>query len=377
MLEDNRVPLGDSGERQNRPFGVLRRMWRLLVRVDLASLLLLILILVVALGSCFPSRPSSLAADAQRLADWKQEVRAKYGRLTDLLHAIGAFRWFRSPVVWIPAGLLVFATLVCTIARSQGTWERAFDLPIRWSQTSFESGGYSAELSLPPSANPTCLVRRVLEQQGFRVRSRVDGDVITWRGDRNALASLATLVTHGAVVLLMLGVVVSSRLGWREELTLEPHETVSIQNIRGAGGEAGLHLRSEGVSVTRYPDGSVAGYDVEIAVIEGGRKAARRHIHLNRPAIYQGVAFYLKSYRPREQGHSVTLQAVHDPGYGPVVAAGLLLFLGLTVSFNFPHCWIRARLEPEGRLRLVGHPDRRVWDFEREFDGLVGSLAEG
>jgi len=66
--------------------------------------------------------------------------------------------------------------------------------------------------------------------------------------------------------------------------------------------------------------------------------------------------------------------AVRDPGYGLVVAAGLLLLFGLTVTFNFPHCRIHARIEPEERLRLAGWADRRAWDFEREFVALVEEI---
>jgi hypothetical protein len=76
----------------------------------------------------------------------------------------------------------------------------------------------------------------------------------------------------------------------------------------------------------------------------------------------------------------VTLLVVRDPGYGLVVTSGLLLLLGLTVSFNFPHCWVHARIEPQGTLRLAGRADRRACDFGRGFASLVeqiGRAVEG
>ena len=81
--------------------------------------------------------------------------------------------------------------------------------------------------------------------------------------------------------------------------------------------------------------------------------------------------FLLRSYEGTEERYDVTLLAVHDPGYGLVVVAGLLLLFGLTVSFNFPHCWIHARTEPGGMLRLAGRADKRAWDFRREFERLA------
>ena len=44
------------------------------------------------------------------------------------------------------------------------------------------------------------------------------------------------------------------------------------------------------------------------------------------------------------------------------------------MSFNFPHCWVHARIEPEGVLRLAGRADRRAYDFGREFEALVKEI---
>lgn len=375
-MKDDRSPTDGSAGRRVRRIRGVRGIWRFLVRLDLASLLLLILVVVAVAGSTFPQRPSSPADDPEALAHWRQEVHSRYGRLTGFLNAMGAFRWFGSPVWRVPAGLLVVATLACTIDRWQRVWRRAFRRPVRCPEAAFDSAACTAKLRLSPSTDPVHAVRDVLEQRGFQVRSRVDDDIITVRGDRNPLAPLATLITHAAVLLLVLGAVVSTTLGWREDLTLGPQETVDISNRSEAGSEATLRLRSEGVRVSRYADGSVAGYDAQVTVIEGSRETTRGHIHLNEPLIYQGIGFYLRSYAPLGEGYSLALQAVRDPGYALVVAAGLLLFLGMTISFSFPPCCVRARIKSHGLLRLAGHADRRVWDFEREFDGLVRSLVE-
>jgi hypothetical protein len=58
-----------------------------------------------------------------------------------------------------------------------------------------------------------------------------------------------------------------------------------------------------------------------------------------------------------------------------VVTGGLLMFLGLTVSFNFPQCCVHARIEPEGVLQLAGRADRRAWGFGRQFAALVWEIG--
>ena len=52
------------------------------------------------------------------------------------------------------------------------------------------------------------------------------------------------------------------------------------------------------------------------------------------------------------------------------------MLLGLTVTFNFPHCRVYARIEPGGPLRLAGRADKRAWDFGREFKTLVENIRQ-
>ena len=140
------------------------------------------------------------------------------------------------------------------------------------------------------------------------------------------------------------------------------------------GHGSNLALRNEGFTIERYPDGSVASYEAKVSIAEEGREVKRGRVRVNEPLTYGGVGLYLQSYAGTEGHYSVTLLAVCDSGYGLVIAAGFLLLLGLTVSFNFPHCWVHARIEPDGTLRLAGRADRRAWDFGREFTSLVEEI---
>jgi cytochrome c biogenesis protein len=363
----------DKSQTPNPKSQIAKRAWRFAGRVDVAAVLIVIVLLIAALGSCFPQLSSSVAADPERLARWEAVVCTKYGALTDLLAASGAFRCFRSPVFLIPLALLAVATLVCTFERWRGVWRRAFHQPVRCPDVALDAAPHAARLTAPPTVDLAHVVREGLERRGFRTRAAeavttnqpTNQPAIYLRGDRNRLAPLATLVTHLAVLLLLLGAVLSSVYGWREEVTIGPGETARV------GHGSGLALRNEEFVITRYPDGSVAGYEARVAVVMGGREAARGSIRVNEPLTYGPVGFHLRGYGGTEDRYSIALLAVHDPGYGPVVVAGFLLLFGMAVSFNFPHCWIHARVEPGGTLRLAGRADRRACDFGREFASLV------
>ena len=354
----------------------LRRIWHLSMRLEVAAILLLIVLLLIALASCFPQLPQAALADPARLARWEAGLTVRYGKLTPLLKALNAFNFFRAPAFLLPAGLLLLTTLLCTLGRWRAVWQRALLPPIHHPLPAARSAPYIASLSLPPAGLPqdeylshlTQYLQRLLEKRGFRVHTAVaEGHTMFLCGKRNRLAALATLLTHLAVLLLALGTLLSAWYGWRAEVTVGPDETAAI------GHGSGLALRQEGFAISRYPDGSAAEYEARVSVIEDGAAVAGGTVRLNEPLSFRSVAVYLTGYAGSQDGYRLTFLVVHDPGYGLVICAGLLLLIGLTVSLNFPFARIQARVSAE-EILLTGQCGRQAWEFDREFAAVTGEI---
>jgi cytochrome c biogenesis protein len=345
-------------------------VWNLLTRLKVAAAFIVILLLLAALGSCFPQIPASFADDAQQVARWEAGVSARYGALTDVLAALGTFRWFHSPVFLASLVLLSVGTLVCTLDRWGTTWRQATRPPAVAGETAFDAAPHKATLLGPRRTDLSRKLGKLLEDRGFRVSSQAAGDFTYLRGDRNRLAALATLVTHVGVLLLLVGTILSSGFGWREGLTVKPGGTARLRN------SSQLAVRNEAFDITRYPDGRAAAYQARVTILEGGRTVMRGTVAVNQPLRYGDVGFYLRGYGDQEEGHSLMLLAVRDPGYVVVIASGFLLLVSLTVSVNFPRSWIRARIEAGGTLHLVGWAERRACDFGLEFMSVVDEIAD-
>jgi len=343
---------------------VVRRAWRWLARTDVAALLLALAIVLMAAGSLFPQWTGAAVADKTR---WEALIRDRYGGLAGLLTTLDAFRFFQSPLFVGLLVVLALATLLCALNRWPALWRGAWRRPERPPDALLDSAPHIACFTAPPSADLPDRVRRCLRDRGFRVISESSGNGVYLRGDRNSLARMASLVDHLAVLLLFVSAVTSAALGWRTELTLAPGQAALV------GHGSPLSVRNDGFTILRYPDGSPANYEAQLGVADPTRTISGR-VAVNRPLALPGVHVYLLGYQPTAAGDAVTLLAVHDPGYGLVIAGGLLLLLGLSVAVGFPHCSVHARIAADGALRLAGFADRGAIGFGHEFAGLAAEL---
>ena len=347
----------------------LRRAWRWLGRTDVAAVLMVLVLLIVAFGSWFPQLTQDLPGDSERLARWETDVVSRYGALAGALERAGAFRIYRSPLFLALLAFMGFATLACTLQRWQAKWTQAFHLPGQLPEATLATAPFTAALVLAPEPDLPARLRGSLEDHGFRVRSVRGESNVTLRAGRHRLASLATLVDHFALLLILLGVASSGLFGWREDLTIAPRATAEI----GHGSHLTLH--NGGFNIERSPDGSAAAYEADVVLVDG-QQEVRRRVGVNEPVAYRGVSMYLQSYRESESGYSVTFLAVHDPGYGLVIAAGVLLLLGMAVSFGLPYSAIFARVTADGSVHVAGWAERRAYNFGREFAALVEEFRQ-
>jgi cytochrome c biogenesis protein len=71
------------------------------------------------------------------------------------------------------------------------------------------------------------------------------------------------------------------------------------------------------------------------------------------------------------------LMAVRDPGFLPVIVAGLLLLVGLVMGFYFPFQRVWVKIPPEGEVIMAGAADKNREDFSRQFARLVEETGGG
>ena len=348
---------------------ILRSVWRFLVRMDVVAILIFLILLLAAIGSFLPQTSPALEDDPSQMKLWLDQAQERYGIFTNALTKIGAFKLFRTPYFIAVLTLLIISTLLCTLDRWKVLWRRAFHPTVQCPDVIFSTASHSFRLNKLHTENMENILYDHLSSRGYKVQMARTDEAIYLRGDRNRFSPLGTLISHLGTVILVLGVFVSSLLGWQEELILHPYHPTQPTRLTS------LAIIQEGFTIERYLDGSASDYVAQIRLIPQDRPEQYQSLRVNRPVHAHGMMILLHGYQQVGDDYLLSLLIIRDPGYGFVLIAGFLILLGMTTSFNFPHRCIHIKLEKDGSSYLAGRADRRAYDFDDEFSTFVEQLG--
>ena len=293
-----------EGPERNQPSDVFDRLWRFFSSTKLALILILALagLLLIAVTPFIAQTPGGLEPD--EYASFLQRVRPRYGALTDVISALGLFQvagslWMRGLL-----GLLVVNTLVCTLNRWPRIWRTVFRPTVAASDSTFQSAANSREMVVErPVAEAVEAYRGVFARRGYRVLE-AETDATYLYADRNRYSRLGTLVGHFAIIVVLLGAVVTSLFGLRNSQFAVPEGST-----RAVGLGTGLAVKAEAFADEYYPEGPPKDYRSDLIVYDNGREVARQTIRVNEPLIYNGIRFHQSYFGP-----AIVMQVKDDSG---------------------------------------------------------------
>lgn len=362
--------------RMLRERDVLDTLWRLFSSGQLIAGVLLVVALASALGALFPQAPGQALRDPAVYAQWLTSMRGRYGSWFDFLDTMGLFDvygswWFRALLA-----LLAFSLIISTVERAASLW-----------RTMRQAGVEQGEGSLAEASKQVVLsVDRPVEQWVERLRATLTRRlcrVLVEREEGTAYlyaarfwVEAATLLSHVGLIVILAGVAITGRLGWREDaVTLSPGQNYEI----GHGLDA--VLRFEKLELDTYPDGSPS-YRTHLRIVEDDAEVEQA-IEVNRPFTYRGVSFYQISH-----GMAVAVKA-SDQGGQPLRLQPFADGAGTAAVVNLPfwgHQSERHFVVPDREIvfQLVFYqslPDRGydgpVFLVEAYKDGQMESIYSG
>lgn len=329
----------------------VRQLWQTFISVRVANGLLLAIagaglpgILVSQFGTLVLADPAAYALAVQR-------AEARYGPLLGgIYEQLGVYHVFTTG--WFSALVLAFTVSLAgnTVQRAPRIWRDIRHSSVRRPMRFYSPG-------LPGRTDPLVGLEAEplaagLHRAGYRVTSSVDGERIFLLAERHRWSPLASLLSHAALGLFVLGMgVVTPRFG--SEIILK----VPVGEVRPIGfpGQPGNLLVRNEEFVARWDEHNIpVEYRTRLIVFRDGAPIAEKDLLVNDPLSVAGTT-------------------LHPNFFGPAVevilrdATGQLLYEGAVILDG------RADDMPEGLLRIPG-TDAGVDFLLRKGEGDVAEL---
>ncbi|HZK84118.1 MAG TPA: cytochrome c biogenesis protein ResB [Desulfosporosinus sp.] len=257
------------------------RIWDIFSSMKLGLALLGIIAFTAAIGTVVPQ-----IDQAPQKAEAVSQLWITMG-FTHLYSAV----WFRFLL-----GLLCINLIVCSTQRFRGIYKRTFKLTP------------PSNLARVPQKNRLVIqgelvalresVQEVLIQEGFRFTLSDQPDHWSFIAIKRRLGNWGSLVTHLSFVVLVVGALLGSLLGFKGYFMEGAGTTLPIQAIEVSKGliSETFSVRINSAEDRLLPNGERDNWYTDMSILESGQEVARKTLSVNHPFKYKGITFYQANF---------------------------------------------------------------------------------
>lgn len=264
-----------------RQEGITEKIWGFFSSMKLGLALLGVIALVAGVGTLFPQ----VNVDPEK-AQAVGQIWQKLG-FTNLY---GTF-WFR-----LLMGLLCINLVVCSTQRFQGVYNRTFKLkpPEGTStvpkkvQVKWAGDGDALKLS----------VREVLKRRGYKIVTKENNEGWSFIAIKRRLGNWGSIIAHVSFVVLVIGAMLGSFLGFKGFFMTGAGTTVPISSINVSRGTVkhDFSVRINSAEDRFLANGERDNWYTDMSILKNSQEVARQTISVNHPFTYEGVTFYQSSF---------------------------------------------------------------------------------
>ncbi|MCO5387716.1 cytochrome c biogenesis protein ResB [Desulfosporosinus sp.] len=261
--------------------GIVEYIWRVFSSMKLGLILLGLVALVSGVGTVFPQ------------VNLDPEKAKEVGQIWKTLGFTQIYStvWFR-----LLMGLLCINLIVCSIQRFQGIYNRTFALkpPVSVSNVFSKIKAKLAGESEPLKIS----VQDVLKRNGFKVTINSGDNGWSFIAIKRRLGNWGSLISHISFVVLVIGAILGTTMGFKGYMMSSAGSTVPINSISVSKGrinqDFSVHVYS---AEDRFlANGERDNWYTDMGIIENGTEVLRKTISVNHPLTYRGVTFYQSNF---------------------------------------------------------------------------------
>jgi cytochrome c biogenesis protein len=324
----------------------------ILASVRLAAAIAAGLALLALGGVLLPQLPEAVRSNPGATADWLDGERRLLGPAADGLYRLGFYDIFHSVWLGIGFGLLALSVVACTARRLAPTWRNVAHPVKTVPDTFLDTARSSVFVGIP--VDPGAL-EQTLRRRHFHVERWRTNDAEWLFADRYPWAQLATFASHAALVLLMIGALVTHFAGFTSRLFIAEGATGPVFPL---GHAPAMNLTLETTSARFDLQGRPLDYRSKLAITENGIQVKTCTVTASQPCSYDGYRIRQALYFP--YGVDLEVRGATD---GRVVYRESI---SLTGALRAPHLVVS---DSGGRVVLD-----RILAFTGSVGGVDGTL---
>lgn len=190
--------------------------------------------------------------------------------------------------------LILLATVnlvLCSLKRVKNAFSQAFSRPRAEENEALRS---SRLVDTPLEA--VALNERMqaaLRKRGFAVDASGSGSVRLLAAQKGGVSRIGFLVTHLAIILVLISGAINGRLGYRHLQEVGVGESFDVSTVEPS---ADFTVRVDDFEVETTERGQIRDYKSTLTVIENGEEVVTKVIEVNHPLVYKGLSFYQATY---------------------------------------------------------------------------------
>jgi cytochrome c biogenesis protein len=325
-LSSDTAPRGWS-----RSFGVLnplRAAWWLFTNVRFAIVLLVVLCGVSLVGVLLPQMPVNVRGDVVAEQQWLDVQEGRFGFLTPVLDRLQLFDVFHARWFGVLLAITSISTAAYVISRVPGVWRAITQPQKRVPARYFETAPNRVQTA---STLDVERLTATLKRQRYKVERFDESGETRLFADRFAWAQIGSLLTHVAVIVLLLAAVVSKADAFEAPLFLSEGGTLPVFPVQDPQ-QIQVELRDADGDFAA--NGRPLDYRSDLTLYRRGEEVKQCASTVNTPCTYDGYKFYQSAYFGFGAGVEVT-----DLVSGDVIYRETLALIDLAKS---PHVTIRG-----------------------------------
>ncbi len=192
--------------------------------------------------------------------------------------------------------LLVFSVSAALLRHGPRFWHLARPLKAMRPWPVKSDAEFSLKFAQPLNNNQ---LQTLCRRHGFREFMQQEGESLLL-ARKGRLGRLGFFFVHGGIVLICVGGLITSQLGFRGTMNIPENDSDNIIYVQEGKEFRRLQLpfqvRNEEFNIDFYQNGMPSEYSSRLSLLQDGQVIANKRITVNDPLRYKGISFYQSSF---------------------------------------------------------------------------------